>query len=109
MIRVPDSSSSYNPRNIAIKDIPSMFVTGDKVAMERGDQVYSLRNMMDTVSPNDVDAHLWGLNVGRSEWKLSLLDPPYYSRNSPPWRDRYPFFSELPSNFSTGLVGHQYA
>lgn len=86
-----------------------MFGSEAKIGMQRGEQVFSLRNMMDTISANDVDAHLWGLNVKRSEWKLSLLDPPYYSRNLPTWRDRYPFFSELPSNFSTGLVEHQYA
>lgn len=91
-IRVPSQSSFFD--TLSIKDIPAEL--SSELGYESGKSVHTLRRMLDVITMDDIDANIWSPEAPIPNPKLSSLT-------------ESAFFSEVPSNFSTGLLGPQYA
>ncbi|KAF2787129.1 hypothetical protein K505DRAFT_317237 [Melanomma pulvis-pyrius CBS 109.77] len=96
------SATYYGGRSIQVKDIPSMF--DPKLEDSSTVQIHQLRSILDSATLKDWDANLWNENVDKyRELTSQALG---YMANA---ESNIPFVAELPSNFSTGVIGPQYA
>jgi hypothetical protein len=97
-------ASSSQLENADIKDIPDMFSYS---GFEDGGDILQLRRILESVTRYDLEANMWNEYATVRDRSLGIFTSHF--ANSDDNKAQSTFLSELPYNFSTGVIGPQYA
>lgn len=76
------------------------------IGLNRGEQIFRLRSLLDVVTQDDYDANLWNQYSRQEERKLGIFANGLITASD---HVEDTFLSQLPFNFSTGISPAQYA